>query len=145
MFSLNIMNRCQRIPLPRTLGPGVYRALSSRAQANQNSTSHTSDSYSKETDTTPPSDPKIHRLDPESENAQKPHEPPSGEWSRAGTQTQEYASVSKKKPYGAPGEDSGGERYGARPEWAEEKGPETSNPGEGPEGTEKEGRKPERR
>ena len=34
----------------------------------------------------------VHRLDPESDNVQKPHEPPSG-YSRAGVKTGEYSSV----------------------------------------------------
>ena len=51
---------------------------------------HTPDSYSKEVDHTPPSDAKVHRVDPDSDRVQKPHEAPSGEWSRAGVKTDEY-------------------------------------------------------
>ena len=63
---------------------------------------HTSDTYSKEVDATPPSDHTVHRLDPESDNVQKPHEPPSG-YSRAGVKTGEYSSVGYggKAPFGA--------------------------------------------
>ena len=63
---------------------------------------HTPDTYSKEVDTTPPSDHTVHRLDPESDNVQKPHEPPSG-YSRAGVKTGEYSSVDYggKAPFGA--------------------------------------------
>ena len=50
---------------------------------------HTPDSYSKEVDHTPPSDAKVHRVDPESDRVQKPYEAPSG-WSRAGVKTDEY-------------------------------------------------------
>src|ERR1700722_15307114 len=54
------------------------------------SEAHTADTYSKDVDSTPPEDPTIHRVDSASESAQKPHEPPSGEFSRAGTKTKEY-------------------------------------------------------
>ena len=63
---------------------------------------HTPDTYSKEVDATPPSDHTVHRLDPESDNVQKPHEPPSG-YSRAVVKTGEYSSVGYggKAPFGA--------------------------------------------
>ncbi|GLB34430.1 hypothetical protein LshimejAT787_0113140 [Lyophyllum shimeji] len=60
---------------------------------------HTTDSYNKEPDTSPPSDTKIHRVDPDSDSAQKPYEPPSGEWSRAGTRTNEFMSAKREHPY----------------------------------------------
>jgi len=78
---------------------------------------HSPDSYNKDIDSTPPPDSTIHRVDPTSDSVQKPHEAPSGEWSRAGTRTSEYQSVNK-----APGENR---RYG---------GKEMSKPGEGTEG-----------
>lgn len=98
---------------------------------------HNPDSYSKDVDFTPPSDTSIHRVDPTSESVQKPHEAPSGEWSRAGTRTSEYQSVDKSSQlYAAPGEDR---RYGGKEMY---KGPETSKR-EGPEGKASSGRKPE--
>ncbi|KAF8076996.1 hypothetical protein FPV67DRAFT_1473518, partial [Lyophyllum atratum] len=100
---------------------------------------HTTDSYNKDVDPSPPSDSKIHRVDPGSENVQKPHEAPSGEWSRAGTKTGEYSTVSKSQPYGAPGEDK---RYGGKEMYPKEKGPETSKPEDGPTGKTSEGMKP---
>ncbi|KAF5369685.1 hypothetical protein D9615_010161 [Tricholomella constricta] len=103
---------------------------------------HTADSYQKDVDPTPPSDSSIYRVDPSSECVQKPHEAPSGEWSRAGTRTSEYQSVSKTEPYTLPGKDT---RYGGKESWAKEKGPETSKRGEGPEGKDSGGRKQERR
>ncbi|KAF9463643.1 hypothetical protein BDZ94DRAFT_594298 [Collybia nuda] len=105
------------------------------------SPTHSRDLYNKEADTTPPPDSSIHRIDPSSDDVQKPHEPPSG-WSRAGIKTKEYESVSKAKPYAAPGQDR---RYGGKEEYGKEKGPETSKPGEGPEGKASRGRKPEGR
>jgi hypothetical protein len=60
---------------------------------------HTPDSYSKEVDYAPPKDEKIHRVDPESELVQKPHESPSGEWSRAGVKADEYRSGEENQPH----------------------------------------------
>ena len=68
----------------------------------QNHSIHTPDSYTKEVDYTPPSDDKIHRVDPESDRVQKPYEAPSGEWSRAGVQADKYRSV--EHPYAPNGE-----------------------------------------
>ncbi|KDR77940.1 hypothetical protein GALMADRAFT_154983 [Galerina marginata CBS 339.88] len=100
---------------------------------------HTSDSYSKDVDSEPPSDATVHRVDPDSDRVQKPHEPPSGEWSRAGVQTEEYRHVEgKKEPYTPKGGDKG--EYGARESWAKDKGPETSGREDGPEGKSSGGR-----
>ncbi|KAG5635299.1 hypothetical protein H0H81_011781 [Sphagnurus paluster] len=56
------------------------------------STKHTPDTYNKDVDPTPPIDSSIYRVDPSSENVQKPHEAPSGQWSRAGVRTSDYLS-----------------------------------------------------
>jgi hypothetical protein len=97
---------------------------------------HTPDSYNKDVDFTPPPDPSIHRVDPTSDSVQKPHEAPSGEWSRAGTRTKEYQSVDKTgQPYAAPG--------GGKELYAKEKGPAISQRGKGPEGKTSSGKKPE--
>ncbi|KAJ3575819.1 hypothetical protein NP233_g838 [Leucocoprinus birnbaumii] len=45
---------------------------------------HTPDSYAKEVDYTPAPDHRIYRVDPLSENVQKPYEAPSSDFSRTG-------------------------------------------------------------
>ncbi|KAG6829424.1 hypothetical protein H0H92_004570, partial [Tricholoma furcatifolium] len=79
---------------------------------------HTADSYNKDDiDPTPPSDSSVYRVDSSSDAVQKPHEAPSGEWSRAGTKTSEYQSKSKTEPYVAPAEQlKGGEKEGGAKE-----------------------------
>ncbi|KAJ7023551.1 hypothetical protein C8F04DRAFT_1240085 [Mycena alexandri] len=128
--------------------------------------SHTTDSYGKEVDSSPAADPKIHRVDPSSENVQKPHEPPSGQWSATGvdagvknaqgkketegekkTGMKEYSTMSGEKPYAAPGS---GQRYGGKEGYEADKGgnpneTSTSTQGQGPQGSESGGRKPEGR
>ena len=83
---------------------------------------HTTDSYTKDVDSTPPSDPAVHRVDPDSDLVQKPYEPPSGEWSLAGVQTEEYRDVEGAKQPHAP---KGG-RPKSRQNWAEGKASQTS-------------------
>ncbi|KAJ7092963.1 hypothetical protein B0H15DRAFT_777209 [Mycena belliarum] len=139
MFSQSLLRSAQ-----------ASRFLASRlgAQTARFST-HTTDSYSKDVDSTPAADPKIHRVDPSSENVQKPHEPPSGQWSATGVEAGEYASMSGDEPYGAPGEEAAG-RYGGKSGYQGEK---AQNPREttqsteeqGPQGAESGGRKPEGR
>ncbi|KAJ7728647.1 hypothetical protein B0H16DRAFT_1894065 [Mycena metata] len=130
--------------------------------------SHTTDSYGKDVDSSPAADSKIHRVDPSSENVQKPHEPPSGQWSATGVEAgvknaqgkknsdtegerktgmKEYGTMSSDKPYGAPG---AGQRYGGKEGYATEKGGNAgetsqSTEGQGPAGSESGGRKPEGR
>lgn len=100
---------------------------------------HTPDSYAKDVDTSSAPDTSVHRVDPSNSDVQKPHEPPSGEWSRAGVESEEYRHMEGgkgakggKEPYAPAGGSKGA--YGSKQGWKEEKGPETSNPGEGPEG-----------
>ena len=85
----------------------------------------------------------VHRVDPEKPDVvQKPNEPmPSGEWSRAGTQTEEYRHVegAEKGPYAPKDGDKGS--YGAQDSWAKQKGPETSSSEEGPQAKSSTGRK----
>lgn len=100
---------------------------------------HTPDSYSKDIDHSPPSDAKIHRVDPDSDRVQKPYEAPSGEWSRAGVKTDEYRTVDEKHPYAPKGGESA--RYGARKTLTEDKGAELSKGDEGPEGKSSRGRR----
>lgn len=60
----------------------------------------------------------------------------------------EYDNVNKgdsERPYSLPGSGDAKDRYGGKKDWARGEGGATSHPGEGPEGTEKGGRKPEGR
>lgn len=106
------------------------------------SVKHTADSYTKDdVDPTPPSDSSVYRVDASSENVQKPHEAPSGQWSRAGIKTSEYQSMSKTEPYTVPGSEL---RYGGKEALSKDKGPETSKSDEGPDGKASGGRIPEK-
>ncbi|KAJ7510653.1 hypothetical protein B0H11DRAFT_2269244 [Mycena galericulata] len=137
----------------RRLAPSSYRIASTPSR------SHTTDTYSKEVDSSPAADSKIHRVDPSSENVQKPHEPPSGPWSATGvdagvknaqgkreengerqTGMKEYKTMSKEQPYEAPGRKEENEKGRNPPETGG-----TSKPHEGPQGSESGGRKPEGR
>ncbi|KAG6859048.1 hypothetical protein C0991_001445 [Blastosporella zonata] len=90
-------------------------------------TKHTSDSYNRDdVDPTPPSDSSVYRVDSLSEMVQKPHEPPSGKWSRTGV---EAGVGGKQEPYAEEGQEL---RYGGKESLAKDKGPETSKPDEGP-------------
>jgi len=92
---------------------------------------HTTDSYTKEVDSTPAPDKTVHRVDPDSDRVQKPYEPPSGEWSRAGVETEEYRlAKGAKQPYAPKGGDKG--RPKSRQNWAEGKGSQTSGKAESP-------------
>lgn len=123
-------------PLKRHVAPSTSIHTSQTRESDK----HTSDSYAKDVDDTPPSDNTVHRIDPDSDRFQKPHEPPSGQWSRAGVQTDEYRHVEgEKQPYTAKGVDQG--RYGSRMNWTEDKGPETSGGDEGPDAKSSQGRK----
>ncbi|KAJ6493744.1 hypothetical protein C8R47DRAFT_1119508 [Mycena vitilis] len=110
------------------------------------STSHTADSYTKEVDSSPAADPTIHRVDPSSENVQKPHEAPSGPWSATGVEAG-VTNAQGAKEEEHPGV---GSRYGGKESYEKEKG---GNPNEttrstekqGPQGSESGGRKPEGR
>ncbi|KJA26677.1 hypothetical protein HYPSUDRAFT_180829 [Hypholoma sublateritium FD-334 SS-4] len=100
---------------------------------------HTTDSYAKEVDATPPPDTTIHRVDGDSDRVQKPHEPPSG-YSRSGVLHEKYRSVEKtKEPYSPKGGDKGS--YGARQNRAQEQSSETSGSEDGPDAKSSGGRK----
>ncbi|KAJ7140395.1 hypothetical protein C8R46DRAFT_1046907 [Mycena filopes] len=77
MFSRSLLR-----PLRITVNGGS----ASRWQRATASRAHTTASYAKEVDSSPAADPKIHRVDPSSENVQKPHEAPSGKWSATGVE-----------------------------------------------------------
>lgn len=103
--------------------------------------SHTTDSYAKDVDDSPAVDQQIHRVDSFSENVQKPYEAPSGEWSRAGIKTSEYTNTNKSdQPYAPPEPEGEKQRYGGTKTWSEDKGKETSRPGQGPTGSDAGGR-----
>ncbi|KAH7887244.1 hypothetical protein F5I97DRAFT_1858642 [Phlebopus sp. FC_14] len=106
-----------------------------------------SEDYFKDVDDSPPQDPSLYKVDAASEAAQRPHEPPSGPWSRAGMRTEEYQTVSKEEPYDIPAPGAHGLklRYGGRKRYYEEKEPETSKSDEGPDGSQRWGRMSEGR
>jgi len=94
-------------------------------------------------DETPPPDDSVYKVDAASDAAQSAYEPPSGPWNRAGAGTAEYRTISKDEPYDVPSDPNVKLRYGGKRR--EDRGSETSKPGEGPEGSERGGRKPEGR
>jgi len=124
-------------------------------------TQHSADNYFKDVDQTPPQDPTIHRVDAGSESCQRPHEPPSGQWSQAGANTGEYENVSRAEPYDAPLAGSGNRtevtgglgkheketklEYGGMERSGRKDGSEMSRSEEGPAEGAKGGRKPEGR
>ncbi|KAJ2921723.1 hypothetical protein H1R20_g15371, partial [Candolleomyces eurysporus] len=117
------------------IAPASSRLLSSKPK---DSSSHTADSYAKDdVDPTPPQDSTIFRVDNSgSETSQKPYEPATGQWSRAGARTSEYEHTrGNYTTEGGPGL-----RYGAKEEYNKEKGPETPKRDEGPENKSRGGR-----
>lgn len=112
-----------RFRIPHTSAPSPITIIS-RGK-------HTTDSYSKDVDSTPAPDKTVHRVDPDSDRVQKPYEPPSGEWSRAGVETEEYRQAKgAKQPYAQKGGNKG--RPKSRQNWAEGKGSQTSGKAESP-------------
>ena len=109
---------------------------------------HSADSYFKDVDSEPPSDPTVHRVDSGSEAVQRPYEHPNGKYSETGAKAaQSYATVDKEEPYDTPGNghDDKKLRYGGTETWAKSEGSSASNSGEGPEHGNADGRKPEGR
>ncbi|KAI0329623.1 hypothetical protein GY45DRAFT_1279411 [Cubamyces sp. BRFM 1775] len=114
---------------------------------------HTAESYFKDVDNSPPASQKTHQVDSSATGSQvqRPNEPMTGQFSRAGPDTKEYETVTHDGQYDVP-PDHGPEkdeklRYGNIPgldgSQSTDKG--VSKPGEGPEGASKGGRKPEGR
>ena len=103
---------------------------------------HSAESYFKDVDHSPPPDTSTYQVDGSSEAVQRPHKPPSGEYSRAGVTSESYKTVDKREPYDVPSPGGAGAklRYGGKGQLASEKGRENS---EGPEGASAVGRKPE--
>ncbi|KAJ7578142.1 hypothetical protein C8J56DRAFT_969108 [Mycena floridula] len=97
--------------------------------------SHSSDTYSKDVDSNPPKDPKIHQVDPVGAKARSNATPPSDDPKTEGYET----AQARSEPYKAPGPK---ERYGAMGGTPGD-GDATSKPDEGPQGKESGGRKPE--
>jgi hypothetical protein len=121
--------------------PSLTRGRTIYTSASVCNSKHSADSYFKDVDSSPPHDSTIHTVD--NASVQRPHDAPSSEWSHAGTRTKEYESMNKTEtPYAMDG-NSRSLRYGGKESYAKEKGEETSNPGDGPEGKEAGGRKPE--
>ncbi|KAL1940048.1 hypothetical protein VTO73DRAFT_9383 [Trametes versicolor] len=114
---------------------------------------HTADSYFKDVDNTPPASSKTHQVDGSGTGSQirRPNEPMTGEFSRAGPESKEYATTTKNGQYDTPPEKgAGSEQKGRYGNMAELDGSQStdkgvSNKDEGPEGASKGGRKPEGR
>ena len=102
MFSSSVSKRI-RLSLPSRQLRSFYTTRLVFKESDKDS--HSADHYFKDVDTNPPSDPTTHRVDAGSESAQRPYEPPSGQWSQAGIRTSEYQNVDKEKPYDTPGKD----------------------------------------
>ncbi|RPD81362.1 hypothetical protein L226DRAFT_549960 [Lentinus tigrinus ALCF2SS1-7] len=127
------------------------RSFSTSARRLEDS-KHTAESYFKDVDNSPPPS-KTHQVDGSGTgpDVQRPNEPLTGQWSRAGAQTKEYETTSKSETYDTK-PSSGPEkdqklRYGNIPGYSASHSTDeaVSKPGEGPEGASKEGRKPEGR
>lgn len=124
--------------LPRT----IHGSPIARQHDPPNPVSHGAENYFVDSDDSPPPNASIYKVDANSDAAESAYEPPSGPWSRAGAETKEYRTVSKDEPYDVPNDTDAKLRYGGQKRYMEDKGPEMSKVGEGPEGTERWGRKP---
>lgn len=131
-------------PSYRLLARTIHGGRKTRQQRDPpNPASHSAENYFVDGDDTPPPNNPIYKVDATSDAAQSAYEPPSGPWSRAGAGSEEYRTVSKDEPYDVPSDPDVKLRYGGKKTYMEDKGPETSKVGEGPEGKERWGRKPE--
>jgi hypothetical protein len=108
---------------------------------------HSAESYFKEVDSSPPADSSTYQVDASSDAVQRPHTPPSGEYSQAGVGSEEYSVVDKETPYDPPSQGDASEKlgYGGKNQWSSEKGRETSRSNESPNEASAAGRKPEGR
>ncbi|TFK94880.1 hypothetical protein K466DRAFT_508657 [Polyporus arcularius HHB13444] len=114
---------------------------------------HTAESYFKDIDNSAPSSQKVHQVDSSAtgSDVQRPSEPLTGQWSRAGAQTKEYETTSKTDTYDL--KPSSGPEKEEKLGYGNTKGTSASHshdesiskPDEGPEGDNKGGRKPEGR
>lgn len=109
---------------------------------------HSADSYFKDVDSEPPSDPTVHRVDSGSEAVQRPYEEPNGKYAETGAKAaQSYATVDKEEPYDTPGNghDDQKLRYGGTETYSKSESTSASNSGQGAENANADGRKPEGR
>lgn len=121
-----------------------FRTTIALADKKSSNDGHSADSYFKDVDSTPPTDSTVHRVDSSSDTVQRPYEPPSGEYSQAGVQTEEYRSTEKSdKPYDAAGGGENEARYGATPHYKDDPDMKTSKSEESPAEGNADGRKPE--
>lgn len=105
---------------------------------------HSAESYFKDVDSTPPVDSTVHRVDSSSEAVQRPYEPPSGQYSQAGVETEEYRSTEKSdQPYDAAAGGENEARYGATPSYKDDPDMKASKQEESPAQGNAGGRKPE--
>ncbi|KAH9854899.1 hypothetical protein C2E23DRAFT_883451 [Lenzites betulinus] len=128
-----------------TSKPKQAREFSTSARRFEKDKKHTADSYFKDVDQSPPSSSKTHQVDASATGSQvqRPTEPMTGQFSRAGPETKEYETVTRDEQYNTP-PDEGPEkdqklRYGNMPNNPED----VSKRDEGPEGASKGGRKAE--
>ena len=93
-----------------------FSTSSSLAQKDHSEKDHSAESYFKEVDSSPPSDASTYQVDSSSDKVQRPHKPPSGNFSQAGVGSEEYRTVDKQEPYDPPsnGEASKKLRYGGK-------------------------------
>jgi hypothetical protein len=132
-----------------TAHPSYAESSQSRSPytgSTSNASDHSAESYVKDVDHSPPADSSTYQVDSSSEAVQRPHKPPSGQYSQTGVQagvgSAEYKTMDKHAPYDPPSPGGAADkklRYGGKGQ----KGGETSRSGDGPEGAGAGGRKPE--
>ncbi|KAI0782585.1 hypothetical protein C8Q75DRAFT_795841 [Abortiporus biennis] len=108
---------------------------------------HNAETYFKDVDDSPPTSAKTHQVDSGETGAsiQRPHESLTGQYSRAGSQTNEYQTMDREHPYDVPPSDGDVKqqtlRYGTQPNMNKENIQEdVDNADEGPSGKDKGGR-----
>ena len=77
-------------------GPGPKQTRRFSTSARRLAPNHTAETYFKDVDETPPASQRTHQVDSSAtgSDVQRPDEPLTGEWSRAGAMTKEYQTVS---------------------------------------------------
>lgn len=124
----------------------TYKAFCISPQASYHQTvRHTPDTYNAEVDTSPPSSSTTHQIDGSvsGPSIKRPNEEIRGKSSDI--ELEDCYRVSQGvdgRPYDLANEGDA-LNYGGRPKWVDDKAAETSGPGEGPEGSAREGRIPE--
>ncbi|KAM5542382.1 hypothetical protein V8D89_003841 [Ganoderma adspersum] len=144
------MRMGERLALSSLKQRRSFSTSHSRFDAKDKEKIHTAESYFKDVDHAPPPSEKTYQVDSANPTVQRPNEAMSGEYSRAGAKTKEYATVEGGTydipPSTGPEKDQKS-RYGNTPRYYDEhgSGSKVSKPGEGPEGASAGGRKPEGR